>query len=113
MTIRRHPFFDGLDWAKLEALEVPPPLVPEVTVHGARENPEKGPRLSAPLLITTCPITPGGQAKGTDNFDAEFTREMVRLTPPRRRLTTLLQGMGVEENFQGFSYVNPAFSLTS
>jgi hypothetical protein len=33
--LKRHPFFDGLDWDKLYRKEIAPPFKPAVTVHSS------------------------------------------------------------------------------
>jgi classical protein kinase C beta type len=50
--IKRHPFFDRLDWAKLEARQIPPPFKPNI------KNP-----------------------KEATNFDSEFTQADPNFTP--------------------------------
>lgn len=51
--IMAHPFFAPINFAKLEAKEIPPPFVPKIS-----------------------------SATDTANFDPYFTNEQVRLTPP-------------------------------
>ena len=41
--IQRHPFFTGMDWAKLEKLEIPPPFKPTIKGKDAGNfDPEVG-----------------------------------------------------------------------
>ncbi|ORX56754.1 hypothetical protein DM01DRAFT_1334317 [Hesseltinella vesiculosa] len=69
--IKQHPFFRGVNWEDMLAKRVPPPFYPTIT-----------------------------DRLDTSNFDEEFTRERVALTPIEGNLTRVDQQV-----FQGFSYV--------
>ena len=61
--IRTHPFFEGIDWAQLEAKQLPPPFVPSI---------------SAPT--------------STDYFDEEFTSEdPVNSVVPEHKMKMVMQ----------------------
>ncbi|XP_040297884.1 protein kinase C beta type isoform X3 [Bufo bufo] len=77
--IKDHAFFRYIDWEKLERKEVQPPYKPK-----AKDK------------------------RDTSNFDKEFTRQPVDLTP-----TDKLFIMNLDQNeFAGFSYTNPEFVIT-
>uniref|UniRef100_A0A183SS93 Non-specific serine/threonine protein kinase n=1 Tax=Schistocephalus solidus TaxID=70667 RepID=A0A183SS93_SCHSO len=71
-----HPFFRHIDWQKIENREIQPPFKPKVS----------GPR-------------------DFSNFDSEFTKEPVRLTPTDKLFIMNLD----QTEFPGFSFVNPEF----
>ncbi|CAG5928691.1 unnamed protein product [Menidia menidia] len=76
--IKEHAFFRYIDWEKLENKEVQPPFKPK-----AKSRQDVG------------------------NFDKEFTKMPVELTP-----TDKLFIMNLDQNeFQGFSYTNPEFVI--
>ncbi|XP_007541107.1 protein kinase C beta type-like isoform X4 [Poecilia formosa] len=76
--IKEHAFFRYIDWEKLEGKEVQPPFKPK-----AKSRSDVG------------------------NFDKEFTKMAVELTP-----TDKLFIMNLDQNeFQGFSYTNPEFVI--
>ncbi|KAF7223500.1 transcript variant X2 [Nothobranchius furzeri] len=76
--IKEHAFFRYIDWEKLENKEVQPPFKPK-----AKSRRDVG------------------------NFDKEFTKMPVELTP-----TDKLFIMNLDQNeFQGFSYTNPEFII--
>ncbi|XP_067912111.1 protein kinase C beta type isoform X2 [Heterodontus francisci] len=76
--IKEHAFFRWIDWEKLERMEIQPPFKPKAKNH-----------------------------RDTGNFDREFTRQPVELTP-----TDKLFIMNLDQNeFAGFSYVNPEFVI--
>ncbi|KAM8841821.1 LOW QUALITY PROTEIN: protein kinase C beta type-like [Synchiropus picturatus] len=76
--IKEHAFFRYIDWEKLENKEVQPPFKPK-----AKSRRDVG------------------------NFDKEFTKMAVELTP-----TDKLFIMNLDQNeFQGFSYTNPEFVI--
>ncbi|CAD5112691.1 DgyrCDS1915 [Dimorphilus gyrociliatus] len=74
--IRGHRFYAGIDWEKLQRLELKPPFVPKF------KNPQD-----------------------TSNFDQEFTRERVFLTPPDKTLLGTMK----KDAFEGFSFTNPGY----
>ncbi|XP_040212447.1 protein kinase C beta type isoform X2 [Rana temporaria] len=77
--IKDHAFFRYIDWEKLEMKEIQPPYKPK-----AKDK------------------------RDTCNFDKEFTRQPVELTP-----TDKLFIMNLDQNeFVGFSYTNPEFVIT-
>ncbi|KAG8557515.1 hypothetical protein GDO81_016648 [Engystomops pustulosus] len=77
--IKDHAFFRYIDWEKLERKEVQPPYKPK-----AKDK------------------------RDTSNFDKEFTRQPVDLTP-----TDKLFIMNLDQNeFAGFSYTNPEFVIS-
>ncbi|TNM85739.1 hypothetical protein fugu_008010 [Takifugu bimaculatus] len=76
--IKEHAFFRYIDWEKLQNKEVQPPFKPK-----AKSRRDVG------------------------NFDKEFTKMAVELTP-----TDKLFIMNLDQNeFQGFSYTNPEFII--
>uniref|UniRef100_UPI00398F0516 protein kinase C beta type isoform X4 n=1 Tax=Pristiophorus japonicus TaxID=55135 RepID=UPI00398F0516 len=76
--IKEHAFFRWIDWEKLESMEIQPPFKPKAK-----------------------------NRRDTGNFDREFTRQPVELTP-----TDKLFIMNLDQNeFAGFSYVNPEFVI--
>ncbi|KAG8014644.1 Protein kinase C beta type [Nibea albiflora] len=76
--IKEHAFFRYIDWEKLENKEVQPPFKPK-----------------------------SKSRRDVGNFDKEFTKMVVELTP-----TDKLFIMNLDQNeFQGFSYTNPEFVI--
>lgn len=76
--IKEHAFFRYIDWEKLENKEVQPPFKPKAKTR-----------------------------RDVCNFDKEFTKMAVELTP-----TDKLFIMNLDQNeFQGFSYTNPEFII--
>uniref|UniRef100_A0A146P974 Protein kinase C n=2 Tax=Fundulus heteroclitus TaxID=8078 RepID=A0A146P974_FUNHE len=76
--IKEHAFFRYIDWKKLENKEVQPPFKPK-----------------------------SKSRRDVGNFDKEFTKMAVELTP-----TDKLFIMNLDQNeFQGFSYTNPEFVI--
>ncbi|ROI62416.1 Protein kinase C beta type [Anabarilius grahami] len=76
--IKEHAFFRYMDWDKLQDKEVQPPFKPKAK-----------------------------NRHDTGNFDKEFTKMAVELTP-----TDKLFIMNLDQNeFQGFSYTNPEFVI--
>ncbi|KAF3852413.1 hypothetical protein F7725_005768 [Dissostichus mawsoni] len=76
--IKEHAFFRYIDWEKLENKEVQPPFKPK-----AKSRRDVG------------------------NFDKEFTKMAVELTPTDKLFIMNLDQM----EFQGFSYTNPEFII--
>ncbi|XP_051995565.1 protein kinase C beta type isoform X2 [Xyrauchen texanus] len=74
--IREHAFFRYMDWEKLENKEVQPPFKPK-----ARNN------------------------RDTCNFDREFTKMALELTPTDKLFIMNLD----QDEFLGFSYTNPEY----
>ncbi|XP_019723933.1 protein kinase C beta type isoform X3 [Hippocampus comes] len=74
--IRDHSFFRYMDWEKLENKEVQPPFKPKAKTR-----------------------------RDTCNFDKEFTKMAVDLTPTDKLVIMNLD----QDDFMGFSYTNPAY----
>ena len=50
------------------------------------------------------PVVKG--SSDTSNFDSDFTREKAVLTPPDKKLIASIN----QDEFSGFTYVNPFFA---
>ncbi|XP_051988247.1 protein kinase C beta type-like isoform X2 [Xyrauchen texanus] len=74
--IREHAFFRYMDWEKLENKEVQPPFKPKVR-----------------------------NSRDTCNFDREFTKMALELTPTDKLFIMNLD----QDEFLGFSYTNPEY----
>lgn len=84
-AVKQHPFFEGIDWAKLVALQVEPPLKPELTSQ-----------------------------TDTSNFSAEFVDMALPRSLSHESLLgpASLEPPGVDEvgeMFRGFSFVADSF----
>lgn len=109
--IRNHSFFKELDWEALEQRRVKPPFRPRVVrIFSLKmfpkyiyfENFGKKNSLFRPYLAFAHPQK---SPKDALNFDTEFTKEEPVLTPvPGDVVRTINQ-----DEFAGFSFVNPNF----
>ncbi|EHB16593.1 Protein kinase C iota type [Heterocephalus glaber] len=71
--VQEHPFFQNVDWDLMEQKHVVPPFKPNIS-----------------------------EGFGLDNFDSEFTNELVQLTPDDNDIVRELDGY----EFAGFEYIN-------
>jgi len=76
--IKDHPFFDGIDWAKLADKKLPAPFVPTIT-----------------------------DFTDTTNFDVEFTDMPLFSVSSTGGPGSLLSG-SPDSKFAGFTYINPS-----
>jgi hypothetical protein len=76
--IKDHPFFDGMDWAKLADRKLPAPFVPTIT-----------------------------DFTDTTNFDVEFT-DMPLFSVSSTPGAGSLLGGSPDSKFAGFTYINPS-----
>ncbi|CAD5222724.1 unnamed protein product [Bursaphelenchus xylophilus] len=74
--IMEHPFFRRIDWLKIENRQVQPPFKPKIS-----------------------------DAHSTENFDLQFLRLPLKLTPPEWDVLENLKG----DEFAEFNYTNPAY----
>lgn len=106
--IRNHSFFKDLDWEALEQRRVKPPFRPRVVRIFSLPPPitetiEHFAKFSL-FLMASCHALQKSP-KDALNFDTEFTKEEPVLTPvPNDVVRTINQ-----EEFAGFSFVNPNF----
>ncbi|RXM31974.1 Protein kinase C beta type [Acipenser ruthenus] len=101
--IKEHGFFRYIDWEKLENKEVQPPFKPKACGREA-ENFDRFFTRHPPVL------TPPDQEKNkrdTGNFDKEFTKQPLDLTPTDKLFIMNLD----QDEFAGFSYMNPEFVI--
>lgn len=77
--LRRHPFFEDIDWDSLMAKKIPPPFKPHVTSE-----------------------------TDTSNFDPEFTQASTSAINRGflQQTSSTPLSPGIQANFQGFTYVN-------
>ncbi|KAM4603329.1 protein kinase C beta type [Polymixia lowei] len=106
--IKEHAFFRYIDWEKLQNKEVQPPFKPKASL----------PQMDQGLVgmfpgLPQYSGKPYGEAnkeksrRDVGNFDKEFTKMAVELTP-----TDKLFIMNLDQNeFQGFSYTNPEYII--
>ncbi|EPY74548.1 protein kinase C beta type isoform 1 [Camelus ferus] len=134
--VKEHAFFRYIDWEKLERKEIQPPYKPKAQglEHGSvgvlpasdlngrscvdqravSHEPPTAIGFLGDLLERLCSgmevvqVTHEDRDKrDTSNFDKEFTRQPVELTP-----TDKLFIMNLDQNeFAGFSYTNPEFVI--
>ncbi|KAI6229340.1 Protein kinase C [Aphelenchoides besseyi] len=78
--VMEHPFFRRIDWDKLYRREVQPPFKPKIT-----------------------------DGKSTENFDMQFLKLPLKLTPPDWDILNGLKG----DEFADFGYINPDYENDS
>jgi hypothetical protein len=91
-NLKYHPFFDGLDWDKLEGLELSPPYIPKK--NGGKVEDDS--------------TDANAGTRDISNFDSEFTRGGKISVGGKGAANEELVGFGHE--FQGFSFVDQSLS---
>lgn len=95
--IKDHAFFRRIDWSKIENGEVQPPFKPKLV---------KKICFSAEFLVNHLNFKTFQQdGRDISNFDKEFTSEPPVMTPTDK---LFIMNMDQEE-FEGFSYINPEY----
>jgi hypothetical protein len=96
--VKDHPFFRGVDWEKFLQKKVKPPFLPRVVrvwLRALRMLCRNSHRRAARCLC------PQKSPKDTSNFEAEFTRQAPKLTPPH---TDYVLTKKDQQLFANFSY---------
>ena len=96
--IRSHAFFKDLDWEALEQRKVRPPFKPKIVSVTSHCKCFEAVFNDLNLVLQRSP-------KDALNFDAEFTKEEPVLTPVPNDVMRCIN----QEEFAGFSFVNPNF----
>lgn len=97
--IKYHPFFNEVNWDRLEKREVEPPFKPQVV----RYQLTLYSRLSY-LNYGICNFPFQRHPLDTQYFDSQFTRERARLTPIDRNILQSMNQKQFEGNF--FNYIH-------
>lgn len=110
--IRNHPFFKELDWEALELRRVKPPFRPRVVNYPfitisskSIENPSSIHHPTKPLNHFHFNSLLQKSPRDALNFDTEFTKEEPVLTPVPNDVVRCIN----QDEFAGFSFVNPNF----
>lgn len=97
--IRSHPFFKDLDWTALEMRRVDPPFRPKVVSRKSKTV-----RFFF-LQFFSKKFSLQRNPRDALNFDTEFTKEEPVLTPVPNDVIRCIN----QDEFSGFSFVNPNF----
>lgn len=110
--VRGHLFFRRIDWEKIESREVQPPFKPKIVrIYISFTTKMNGCMYFSMEFLNEISLFflysnfKQKHRKDVSNFDKQFTSEKTDLTP-----TDKLFMMNLDQNeFNGFSYLNPEF----
>lgn len=104
--IYEQPWFEGINWKKIEELKVEPPFVPQVvssqncfclsSLYRLSDSLKKNILLFIYVIIQKSP-------KDVQNFDSDFTDATPQLSPVEESTIERID----QQLFHGFSYTNP------